>query len=544
GWKLAFWKREPDPFTIAINQAPVIFRPGTKYAYSNPGMAALAYAVTTSLSSSPQSDILTLLKERVMEPIELPESSWSIGYKTAYEVEGMKLYANWGGGAYTARAVARMGRLMLRKGNWDGRQLIDSDWVEKATSYAGTPLPDRPPGNPQPASGLCWWTNFDGVWASVPHDAFAGAGAGNQILLVVPSLNLIVVRNGGALAEDTGFWGGLEKYLFEPLIGAVMDPPYPQSEVIRGVRFDPVSSVIRMAEGSDNWPMTWADDDHQYAAYGDGWGFEAATERKLSLGFAKIIGPATGFRGENVRSDTGEREGDGPLGPKASGMLMVDGVLYMWVRNVGNSQLVWSTDHGKTWQWGFRFHTSFGCPTFLNFGKNYRGARDNYVYVYSQDGPSAYESFDHLVMARVPKDRIRNRNAYEFFQRLDGVGRPLWTADIHQRGPVFSYPGHCQRPDAVYHPRIKRYLLALGFNHDGGWGIFDSPEPWGPWTTAFITRDWGLGKTHSYRLPSKWIEADGKSMYLVFSGRTHKDIVYDAFCVRKLSLDLYPLIGQ
>ena len=26
---------------------------------------------------------------------------------------------------------------------------------------------------------------------------------------------------------------------------------------------------------------------------------------------------------------------------------------------------------------------------FLNFGKNYQGARDNYVYTFSQDGPSA-----------------------------------------------------------------------------------------------------------------------------------------------------------
>src|SRR4051794_23883688 len=34
---------------------------------------------------------------------------------------------------------------------------------------------------------------------------------------------------------------------------------------------------------------------------------------------------------------------------KASGILMVDGVLYLWVRNVGNAQLAWSRDRGKTW---------------------------------------------------------------------------------------------------------------------------------------------------------------------------------------------------
>ena len=36
-------------FARAIHQAPVLFAPGTRYAYSNPGMAALAYAVTASL---------------------------------------------------------------------------------------------------------------------------------------------------------------------------------------------------------------------------------------------------------------------------------------------------------------------------------------------------------------------------------------------------------------------------------------------------------------------------------------------------------------
>jgi len=215
GWMGAFWKREPDPFTIARDQAPIIFPPGSDYAYSNPGMAMLAYAVTASLKGAPQSDILSLLRERIMRPIGVPDEEWSIGYGVGYEVDGLKLYANWGGGSYTARAVARVGRLMLRKGNWEGEQLVAPEWVQKVTTYADTPLPDRPAGNPQPGSGLGWWTNFDGVWPSIPRDAFAGTGAGDQILLVIPSLDLIIVRNGELLGE--AFWGGLEKVLFELL---------------------------------------------------------------------------------------------------------------------------------------------------------------------------------------------------------------------------------------------------------------------------------------------------------------------------------------
>jgi hypothetical protein len=258
------------------------------------------------------------------------------------------------------------------------------------------------------------------------------------------------------------------------------------------------------------------------------------------MGFAKVTGTSSAFQGTNIRSNSGERLGDGANGAKASGMLMVGGVLYMWVRNVGNSQLAWSEDHGRTWQWGFHFDTSFGSPAFLNAGRNYNGALDDFVYVYSQDGPSAYEPDDALVLARVPKGRIRDVTAYEFLQHLDSSGRATWTRDLKQRGAVFRFPGHCQRVDAVYNPLLKRYLLAVAYNSKGGWGIYDAPEPWGPWTTAFHTDYWGIEGTHGYRLPAKWIGPDSNTMTLVFSGIRLPDITYDAFCVRKMTLELAP----
>ena len=538
GWKGAFWRRSPDPFSIAIHDAPVIFPPGTSYAYSNPGMAALAYAVTASLKGAPQTNIRDLLKERLFDPLGIPEAQWSIGYGQPYVVDGLTLYANWGGGAFTPRATARIGQLMLLGGEWQGKRLVSRTLAERMTTYAGMPIQKRTPSNPGPASGLCWWLNFDGVWPNVPRDAFAGAGAGQELLLVVPSLDLIVVRNGTTIGSPDRFWRDAVDSVFDPVVELARSrPPYPQSPVIRGVSFAPEASIERKAIDSDNWPITWGDDDSQYTSYGDGFGFEPYLKSKLSLGLAKIVGGPGDFQGINIRSETGERTGDGPKGPKSSGMLMADGVLYMWVRNTGNSQLAWSSDRGRTWQWGFRFTTSFGSPTFLNFGKNYSGARDGFVYVYSQDGASAYQSDDALVLARVPKDRIRDRKAYEFLERADTSGAPRWTSDIAARGAVFRFPGHCQRVDAVYNPLLKRYLLALGYNHKGGWGIFDAPTPWGPWTTVFHTDYWGLGGTHDYRLPAKWI-GPGAKMTLVFSGVKLPDITYDAFCVRAMTLDL------
>jgi len=64
GWKGAFWRKDPDPFTLSRDKAPVIFTPGSRYAYSNPGMAMLSYTVTSSLKTAEYTDVRTLLRQR------------------------------------------------------------------------------------------------------------------------------------------------------------------------------------------------------------------------------------------------------------------------------------------------------------------------------------------------------------------------------------------------------------------------------------------------------------------------------------------------
>jgi CubicO group peptidase (beta-lactamase class C family) len=528
GWKGDFWKRTPDPFSIAVRQAPVLFPPGTQNQYSNPGMATLSYAITASLAGG---DIRTLLKDRVFDPLGIPEGHWSIGYGRAYEVDGLKLYANWGGATFTARAAARIGQLMMLQGRWNGRELIRRDIVTRVLTDQQMPRPPRSVTDPAPASGLAWYVNTDGIWPEVPRDAFAGAGAQHQVIVVMPSLDLIVVRNGDALGDTKpGFWGPIHELLLKPLMEAVtVRAPYPPSPVIRGAVFE--NEIRRAAIDSDNWPLTWGADDAQYTSYGDGFGFEPFVERKLGMGFARITGGPADFHGVNLRSD-GERIGNGASSPKASGILMVEGVLYLWVRNVGNAQLWWSEDRGRTWRTGFTIDTGFGSPAFLNFGANYAGARDGFVYTYSQDGPSAYESDNGLMLARVPKEHIRERAAWQLLEGLDDRGSPLWTSEIARAGAAFRYPANCRRVDAVYDAGIRRYLLAVAYDHAGGWGLFDAPEPWGPWTTI-LHRQWDVPGTHGYRLPAKWIAADGLHMTMVFSGVKPND----AFCTRALTLN-------
>ena len=50
-------------------------------------------------------------------------------------------------------------------------------------------------------------------------------------------------------------------------------PPYPPSPVIEDVTWD-IGNMLRLAPGSDLWPVTWGPDNNIYISWGDGGGFE------------------------------------------------------------------------------------------------------------------------------------------------------------------------------------------------------------------------------------------------------------------------------
>ena len=487
GWRGEFWKRDSvpnDPFTISRDQTPVLFEPGTKFQYSNPGIAMLGYCVTRALQKGRDKDIRSLLKNRMMDPMGIPESEWTCGYGQTFVVDGLPLVGTWGGGGFSVRAAAAIIRLLMRKGAWGKDHLLKPTLVEDAFVNAGL-LPN--------VHGHAWWVNSDGKGGKhhdcLPEDAFWGAGAGFQIAMGIPSLNLIMVRNGQnplEVDEAAKKTGGVtdrvrdraqERVILKPLLESRIPKvsPYPESTKI-AAKWDPVSKVRRFAgggairDGSDNWPCTWADDNRLYTAYGDGYGFAPYVPNKLGMGFARIEGGADTFTTVNIRSDA-ENTSYGRNGRKASGVLSVDGTLYLLARNDNkqgrHSRIGWSTDRARTFQWCRWNFKELGHPTFINFGKDYAGARDRFVYIWSNDHPSAYEASDYFVLARVPKDRIRERDAYVFFVRLKGR-TPVWSADVEKRGAVFTFPGTCIRSSVSYNAGLKRYFLWMNLRQAGG----------------------------------------------------------------------------
>jgi hypothetical protein len=174
--------------------------------------------------------------------------------------------------------------------------------VRLTTRDAGTP------GH----GGIGWWSNGDGKYPELPRDAFWGSGAGHQVVLVVPSLSLVAVRNGASLGDAMEHHDMLNATLFTPLVGAITGAPpqaragsdaapYPPSPVIDGIDWAPPDTIRREAAGSDNWPLTWGDDEAMYGAYGDGYGFAPHVPQKLSMGFVRITGGPIDFVGRTNR---------------------------------------------------------------------------------------------------------------------------------------------------------------------------------------------------------------------------------------------------
>ena len=221
-------------------------------------------------------------------------------------------------------------------------------------------------------------------------------------------------------------------------------------------------------------------------------------------------------------------------------MLMVDGVLYMWARNAEQlaTRLVCRPRRHVDLE-RLEVHDKFRLSDVSELRKRLRRARDDYVYVYSQDSDSAYKPADRMVLARVPKTASELRGAYEFFQQAGTSGQPHWTDDIRQRGAVFSHPGSCYRAESRTTLPLKRYVWcqilppanSKGPRFEGGFGVYDAPEPWGPWTTAFFTKRWDVGPGETSSFPTKWISRDGRTMHLVFSGDDH-------FSVRRATLEI------
>jgi CubicO group peptidase (beta-lactamase class C family) len=140
--------------------------------------------------------------ERIMQPIGAStEWSWH-GYSTSgVEIDGRFIESvsggtHWGGGVLIhAEDQARLGLLMLRCGEWDGRRILPESWIAETLR----------PCTLNPNYGLLWWLNTaHGRYKSAPESSFFASGAGGNLTWVAPREELVaVLRWTDPTAMDT-----------------------------------------------------------------------------------------------------------------------------------------------------------------------------------------------------------------------------------------------------------------------------------------------------------------------------------------------------
>lgn len=86
------------------------------------------------------------------------------------------------------RDMAKLGQLMVQKGQWNGRQLVSADWVSNATKQHT--LIDK-----GWKYGYLWWLRYQTHQGKQLMMHFA-SGNGGQYIFILPELDLVVVFTG------------------------------------------------------------------------------------------------------------------------------------------------------------------------------------------------------------------------------------------------------------------------------------------------------------------------------------------------------------
>jgi len=167
-------------FPVGASSVPAAFReelvsrPGEEAAYNSTSTHLLSAIVSEAAGVS----ALEMAEDRIFSPLGIPKPIWS--------ADGFRISMGGYGLYLKPRDMAKYGYLYLIDGQWDGEQIIPTDWVESSTrTQAEIGI-----------SELTGFADFGYLWWVLPlgkYQAFSAFGAGGQMIMVVPKAELVVV---------------------------------------------------------------------------------------------------------------------------------------------------------------------------------------------------------------------------------------------------------------------------------------------------------------------------------------------------------------
>ncbi len=168
-------RRDRDDDLRQLVQRPFVAAPGTRFAYDN-GAANLLALALANIVGKPLS---AYASERLLAPLGIGSFNWRQGAK-GHDLGALGL-------SLTARAMARVGELVLAEGRWAGRALVPADFVQRATerrNAGGAPL--------YTAYGYLWWVASTAAPRGATARTAMANGYGGQWIYVYPPLQLVV----------------------------------------------------------------------------------------------------------------------------------------------------------------------------------------------------------------------------------------------------------------------------------------------------------------------------------------------------------------
>lgn len=208
----------PDPaYLDTVLSRSVEAPPETVWAYASAPVDLLSLVVEEVTSTT----LKSFFEQQIGEPIGVPPIAWQT-------FDGHTMASAYS--EFSARNLARIAYLTLREGDWDGTPILSAARVATFTQWASflSSTTFREPNNfaTDPESqlryGYLWWTNRTSssyVGSGVPADAYYMAGYATNVAVVMPSLDLIVVR----LGTDPRPWSdGLVQDLLTGVLAAVV----------------------------------------------------------------------------------------------------------------------------------------------------------------------------------------------------------------------------------------------------------------------------------------------------------------------------------
>ena len=185
----------------AVNQ-PLRFPPGTVWRYRNSDPLTLMYIARRAVEGKGD-DFVTFPQRRLFDRIGarsfvLETDAWGDFIITGYDYGSTR---DW----------ARLGLLYLHNGAWRGERILPEGWAE----FVSTPAP----GDASKGYGGLFWLNRGGAMPRVPADAYWAAGYMNQNTVIIPSRDLVVVRQGPSPGD-----GGYMEELLARILGAIGSP--------------------------------------------------------------------------------------------------------------------------------------------------------------------------------------------------------------------------------------------------------------------------------------------------------------------------------